>query len=51
MGKLDKLKAEYPEINVSTDNSVASEADMVIIAVKPWKKRRSPCPSRTKAQN
>lgn len=37
VGKLDKLKAEYPEINVSTDNSVASEADMVIIAVKPWK--------------
>lgn len=35
--KLDKLKSEYPEINVSTDNSVASEADMVIIAVKPWK--------------
>lgn len=35
--KLDKLKAEYPEIQTSTNNKDAASADMVIIAVKPWK--------------
>lgn len=36
--KLDALKNEYPEINVTRDNRVATaEADMVVIAVKPWK--------------
>lgn len=37
IGKLEKLKSEYPEINISTDNSVAADAEMVIVAVKPWK--------------
>lgn len=35
--KLDRLKVGFPEINVSTDNCVAVDADMVIVAVKPWK--------------
>ena len=36
--KLDALKNEYPEINITRDNRVATaEADMVVIAVKPWK--------------
>ncbi len=35
--KLDILKSEYPQIEVSTDNkAVAKGADIVIIAVKPW---------------
>jgi pyrroline-5-carboxylate reductase len=35
--KLDKLKAEYPEINVTTSNSdAAAKADVVVLAVKPW---------------
>lgn len=35
--KLDVLKAEYPEITVTTDNCQAiSTADIIIIAVKPW---------------
>lgn len=38
--KLDKLKAEYPEIQTSTNNKDAASADMVIIAVKPWKVKR-----------
>ena len=35
-GELDALKAEYPALNVSTDNSLAAKADMIILAVKPW---------------
>lgn len=36
--KLLALKAEFPEINTSTDNcEVAEIADIVILAVKPWK--------------
>lgn len=35
--KLEKLKAEYPAIQVSTDNRDAADADIVIVAVKPWK--------------
>ncbi|MBO7067204.1 MAG: pyrroline-5-carboxylate reductase [Bacteroidaceae bacterium] len=37
-GKLDAIKAEFPEINVTQDNKeCVKEADMVILAVKPWK--------------
>lgn len=36
-GKLDKLKAEYPALQVTRDNRAAANgADMVILAVKPW---------------
>ena len=36
--KLKKLKEDYPEINVTNSNKEASEnADIVIVAVKPWK--------------
>ena len=35
--KLDALKADFPAIGVSTNNRDASDADVVIIAVKPWK--------------
>lgn len=36
--KLEKLKEDYPEINVTNSNKEASEnADIVIVAVKPWK--------------
>ena len=36
-GKLEKLKARYDIISTTTDNVAAvREADMVIIAVKPW---------------
>lgn len=36
-GNLETLQASYPEINVTTENSKAiKEADMVILAVKPW---------------
>lgn len=35
--KLEKLKAEYPAMQVSTDNRDAADADIVIVAVKPWK--------------
>ena len=37
MPKLEKLKAEFPAIQVSTDNHEAGDADVVIVAVKPWK--------------
>ena len=34
---LDKIKGIYPEIVVTTDNSIAAkEADIIILAVKPW---------------
>lgn len=36
--KLEVLKREFPEINTSTDNcAVAAAADIVILAIKPWK--------------
>ena len=36
-GKLEKLKAEFPSVEISTDNkTVAADADIVIFAVKPW---------------
>lgn len=36
--KLEALKAEFDEINTTTNNcEVASVADMVVLAVKPWK--------------
>lgn len=36
-GKLDRLKAEFPDMSVTHDNRKAAEgADMVILAVKPW---------------
>ena len=38
MPKLEALKEEYSEINTTTNNCAAAEAaDMVILAVKPWK--------------
>ena len=34
---LDKIKAIYPEIVTTNDNAFAAkEADIVILAVKPW---------------
>ena len=36
-GKLDKLKAEFPSLQVTNDNQeAAAGADMIIFAVKPW---------------
>ncbi len=36
-GKLDALKATYPELKTTNDNKEAAQnADMVILAVKPW---------------
>lgn len=36
-GILEKLQAEYPDIRVTTENPKAiEEADLVILAVKPW---------------
>ena len=36
--KLEALKQEFPEINVTTNNCVAAtSADLIVIAVKPWK--------------
>lgn len=36
--KLSALKSEFPEINTTTDNcAVATVADIVVLAVKPWK--------------
>lgn len=37
MPKLEKLKVEFPAIQVNTDNHEAADADVVIVAVKPWK--------------
>lgn len=35
--KLEKLKAAYPDINTTNDNAeAAANADIVIVAVKPW---------------
>lgn len=37
-GKLEKLKKEFPDIQITHDNKeAASGADIVIAAVKPWK--------------
>ena len=37
-GKLEAIKAEFPQINITQDNKeCVREADMIIIAVKPWK--------------
>ena len=37
-GKLEALKSEYPDIRVTNDNKEAAEgADIVVVAVKPWK--------------
>ena len=36
--KLEKLKEEYPEIHTTNNNKEAADgADIVIVAVKPWK--------------
>lgn len=36
-GKLDRLKAEFPDLQVTHDNRQAAKgADMVILAVNPW---------------
>ena len=36
--KLEALKSDYPEINVTTNNrEVAAAANIIILAVKPWK--------------
>ncbi len=36
--KLERLKSEHPEINVTTNNCTAiASADIVVLAVKPWK--------------
>lgn len=36
-GKLEALRAEYPELQITTDNIQAVQgADLVILAVKPW---------------
>lgn len=36
--KLEALKNEFPEINVTTDNcKAATSADLIVLAVKPWK--------------
>ena len=40
-GKLDKLKAEFPALQVTNDNQEAvNGADMIIFAVKPWLMKR-----------
>lgn len=37
VGKLDALKAEFPKIDVTTDNRrAAAGADLILLAVKPW---------------
>ncbi|MBQ8364608.1 MAG: pyrroline-5-carboxylate reductase [Bacteroidaceae bacterium] len=37
-GKLDTLKKEFPQIEITTDNGMAVKgADFVFLAVKPWK--------------
>ena len=37
-GKLEVLKVEFPELNITCENSqAAAGADVVILAVKPWK--------------
>ena len=37
-GKLEALKAEFPDMGVTSDNCLAvRDADVIILAVKPWK--------------
>ena len=37
-GKLDAIKAAFPQVNITQDNKeCVRQADMVILAVKPWK--------------
>ncbi len=37
-GKLETLKAEYPALQTTSDNAAAARgADIVVLAVKPWK--------------
>lgn len=39
--KLERLKADYPALRVTNDNKLAAaDADMVIVAVKPWLMKR-----------
>lgn len=36
--KLEALKSEHPDINITTDNcEAATAADIIVLAVKPWK--------------
>ena len=36
--KLERLKAEFPALNITHDNrAAAADADLIILAVKPWK--------------
>lgn len=36
--KLETLKGEHPDINITTDNcEAATAADIIVLAVKPWK--------------
>lgn len=36
-GELDALKADFPELNVDTDNAKAIDGtDVIVLAVKPW---------------
>lgn len=36
--KLEALKTEFPEINITTNNcEAATAADMIVLAIKPWK--------------
>ena len=38
IGKLEKLKTDFPALQITQDNKVAADlADIVILAVKPWK--------------
>ena len=35
--KLDRLKKAYPDMNITNSNKeAAADADIIIIAVKPW---------------
>lgn len=37
-GKLEAIKAEFPDIHITNNNKeAATDADIVIVAVKPWK--------------
>lgn len=37
VAKLEKIKAEFPDIKTTTDNrAAAQDADLLILAVKPW---------------
>lgn len=34
--KLEQIKAVYPDVMTGTDNKIPAQADIVIVAVKPW---------------